>query len=90
LPFTEDVKAFVEAHERVYVVEQNRDGQMGDLLRLEVGDIQHKLRKILHYTGLPCDARSITDSLLQMENDGTRIVRIGLGAAAMTQTISED
>jgi 2-oxoglutarate ferredoxin oxidoreductase subunit alpha len=90
LPLTADVKAFVEAHERVYVVEQNRDGQMGDLLRLEVGDIQHKLRKILHYTGLPCDARSITDSLLQMENDGTRIVRIGLGAEAATQTIGED
>jgi 2-oxoglutarate ferredoxin oxidoreductase subunit alpha len=90
LPFTKDVKAFVEAHERVYVVEQNRDGQMGDLLRLEVGDIQHKLRKILHYTGLPCDARSITDSLLQMENDGTRVIRIGLGADAATQTIGED
>lgn len=90
LPFTEEVKAFVEAHERVYVVEQNRDGQMGDLLRLEVGDIQNRLRKILHYTGLPCDARSITDSLLQMENDGTRVVRIGLDGRATTQTASED
>jgi 2-oxoacid:acceptor oxidoreductase, alpha subunit len=90
LPFTEDVKAFVESHERVYVVEQNRDGQMGDLLRLEVGDIQDRLRKILHYTGLPCDARSITNSLLQMENDGTRVVRIGLDASATTQTASED
>jgi len=90
LPFTDDVKAFVEDHDRVYVVEQNRDGQMGDLLRLEVGDIQHKLRKILHYTGLPCDARSITDSLLQMEQDGTRVTKIGLGAEAVTQTIGED
>jgi 2-oxoglutarate/2-oxoacid ferredoxin oxidoreductase subunit alpha len=90
LPFTDDVKAFVESHDRVYVVEQNRDGQMGDLLRLEVGDIQHKLRKILHYTGLPCDARSITSSLLQMENDGTRVVRIGLEGATTTQTASED
>jgi 2-oxoglutarate ferredoxin oxidoreductase subunit alpha len=90
LPFTDDVKAFVESHDRVYVVEQNRDGQMGDLLRLEVGDIQNKLRKILHYTGLPCDARSITNSLLQMENDGTRVVRIGLGVGATTQTVSED
>jgi len=90
LPFTDDVKAFVEDHDRVYVVEQNRDGQMGDLLRLEVGDIQHKLRKILHYTGLPCDARSITDSLLQMEQDGTRVIKIGLGSEAVTQTIGED
>ena len=90
LPFTEEVKAFVEEHDRVYVVEQNRDGQMGDLLRLEVGDIQNKLRKILHYTGLPCDARSITNSLLQMEKDGTRVVRIGLEGATITQTGSED
>ena len=90
LPFTEEVKAFVESHERVYVVEQNRDGQMGDLLRLEVGDIQNKLRKILHYTGLPCDARSITNSLLQMENDNTRVIRIGLEGRTVTQTASED
>ncbi len=90
LPFTDEVKAFVEAHERVYVVEQNRDGQMGDLLRLEVGDIQNRLRKILHYTGLPCDARSITNTLLQMESDGSRVVRIGLDGSATTSTASED
>ncbi len=90
LPFTDDVKAFVESHERVYVVEQNRDGQMGDLIRLEVGDIQDRIRKILHYTGLPCDARSITNSLLQMENDGTRVIRVGLEGRTTTQTASED
>ena len=68
LPFTEELKAFVAAHDRVYVVEQNRDGQMGDMIRLEVGEDQRKLRKILHYTGLPCDARTITDAVLQMES----------------------
>ncbi len=67
LPFNDSVKAFVAAHDRIYVVEQNRDGQMGDLLRLEVGDDQHKLRKVLHYIGLPCDARFITDAVVQME-----------------------
>jgi 2-oxoglutarate ferredoxin oxidoreductase subunit alpha len=67
LPFTDEVKRFVAMHDRIYVVEQNRDGQMADLLRLEVANDQHKLRKILHYTGLPCDARTITDALLQME-----------------------
>lgn len=67
MPFTDELKAFVAAHDRVYVVEQNRDGQMGDLIRLEVGNDQHKLRKILHYTGLPCDARTITDAVLRME-----------------------
>ena len=67
LPFTEELNAFVAAHERIYVVEQNRDGQMADIIRLAVGEDQRKLRKILHYTGLPCDARTITDAVLQME-----------------------
>ncbi|HEX2123533.1 MAG TPA: 2-oxoacid:acceptor oxidoreductase subunit alpha, partial [Thermoanaerobaculia bacterium] len=68
LPFTNELKEFVAAHERVYVVEQNRDGQMADMIRLEVGEDQRKLRKILHYTGLPCDARTITDAVLKMES----------------------
>lgn len=68
LPFTDELKAFVAAHDRIYVVEQNRDGQMADMIRLEVGEDQRKLRKILHYTGLPCDARTITDAVLKMES----------------------
>jgi 2-oxoglutarate ferredoxin oxidoreductase subunit alpha len=67
LPFTEELKQFVASHDRIYVVEQNRDGQMADMIRLEVGEDQRKLRKILHYTGLPCDARTITDAVLKME-----------------------
>ncbi len=67
LPFTDDVRSFVAMHDRIYIVEQNRDGQMGDLLKLEVGADQNKIRKILHYTGLPCDARSITEAVVQME-----------------------
>ena len=68
LPFTDELKEFVAAHDRIYVVEQNRDGQMADMIRLEVGEDQRKIRKILHYTGLPCDARTITDAILQMES----------------------
>ncbi|MGZ7042924.1 MAG: 2-oxoacid:acceptor oxidoreductase family protein, partial [Thermoanaerobaculia bacterium] len=64
LPFTDELRAFVARHDRVYVVEQNRDGQMADLIRLEVGNDQGKSRKVLHYTGLPCDARFITDSVM--------------------------
>ncbi len=67
LPFTKDLNEFVARHDRVYVVEQNRDGQLADMIRLEVGEDQRKIRKILHYTGLPCDARTITDAVLQME-----------------------
>jgi 2-oxoglutarate ferredoxin oxidoreductase subunit alpha len=81
LPFNDELKAFIAAHDRVYVVEQNRDGQMADLIRLEVGTLQDKIRKVLHYTGLPCDARTITDGVLKMEAtagdaEPRRIVRI--------------
>jgi 2-oxoglutarate ferredoxin oxidoreductase subunit alpha len=72
LPFTDELKAFVATHDRIYVVEQNRDGQMADMIRLEVGEDQRKLRKILHYTGLPCDARTITDAVLKMESTVTQ------------------
>jgi len=64
---------------------------MGDLIRLEVGEDQKKIRKILHYTGLPCDARSITDAVLRMEgNRDEKIVRVGVDKRAVTQTAAED
>jgi 2-oxoglutarate ferredoxin oxidoreductase subunit alpha len=72
LPFNEELRQFVAAHDRIYVVEQNRDGQMADMIRLEVGDDQKKIRKILHYTGLPCDARTITDAVVEMESTADR------------------
>jgi len=68
LPLTQELHDFVAAHDRIYIVEQNRDGQMADIIRLAVGEDQRKIRKILHYTGLPCDARTITDAVLRMES----------------------
>ena len=67
LPFTHHLKEFVSRCRRVYVVEQNRDGQMGDLIRLEVESDQEKIRKILHYKGLPIDARFITNQVRAYE-----------------------
>jgi 2-oxoglutarate ferredoxin oxidoreductase subunit alpha len=67
-PFTEELAAFVDAHERVYVIEQNRDAQLLQLLKLELAPEQvAKLRSVLHYNGLPIDARSITDDVLAQE-----------------------
>ncbi len=67
-PFNEQVMDFIRRHERVYVVDQNRDAQMAQLLRLEVDaeDVK-KLRSVLHYNGLPIDARSVTDSIVSQE-----------------------
>lgn len=68
LPLTSEVRAFVERHDRVYVVEQNRDGQMADIIRLEVeGELAVKLRKVLHYDGMPVDARFVSDAIVAME-----------------------
>ena len=67
-PFSPDVEEFIRRHDRVYVVEQNRDGQMMSLLRMDVDPaLQTKLRSVLHYNGLPIDARSITDAVRTLE-----------------------
>ena len=67
-PFTREVHDFIEQHDRIYVVEQNRDAQMLTLLRLDLKpELTPRLRSIAHITGLPLDARSITDELTSME-----------------------
>ena len=67
-PFTREVHEFVEQHEHVYLVEQNRDAQMLSLLRLDIKpELTPRLRSIAHINGLPLDARSITDELTSME-----------------------
>jgi 2-oxoglutarate ferredoxin oxidoreductase subunit alpha len=67
-PFTREVHEFIERHERVYVVEQNRDGQMASLLELDIkAELTPRLRSICHIHGLPIDARSVTDELMMME-----------------------
>jgi 2-oxoglutarate ferredoxin oxidoreductase subunit alpha len=67
-PFTPELTAFIDAHERIYVVEQNRDAQLLQLMRLELSPERlAKLRSVLHYNGLPIDARSVTDDVLAQE-----------------------
>lgn len=63
LPFTPDAAAFVAGHDRVYVVDQNRDGQMYELLCIEVVGDSPKLRSIRHYDGFPLDAESVVEGV---------------------------
>jgi 2-oxoglutarate ferredoxin oxidoreductase subunit alpha len=74
-PFAiEELNRFIDRHERIYVVEQNRDGQLLMLMKLELTpERTAKLRGVLHYNGLPIDARSITDDVLSQE--GFEVVR---------------
>jgi 2-oxoglutarate/2-oxoacid ferredoxin oxidoreductase subunit alpha len=67
-PFNQDVHEFIKDHDRVYVVEQNRDAQMLSLLKLDAAADQiAKLRSVLHYDGLPIDARSVSEEIIAQE-----------------------
>jgi len=67
-PFTTEVHDFIATHKRVYVVDQNRDGQMFNLLKLDIpAEDVVRLRSVRHYNGLPIDARSVTDDIIAQE-----------------------
>lgn len=67
LPFTSEVDAFVTAMDVVYVVEQNRDGQMLALLREFYPQFAMKFRSVLHYNGMALDAQTILDQIAAFE-----------------------
>jgi 2-oxoglutarate/2-oxoacid ferredoxin oxidoreductase subunit alpha len=67
-PFTEELRDFIHKHDRIYVVEQNRDGQMLGLMRMEMDATEiAKLRSMRYYGGLPLDARTVTDDVVLQE-----------------------
>jgi 2-oxoglutarate/2-oxoacid ferredoxin oxidoreductase subunit alpha len=70
-PFTPEIHDFVAQHDRVYVVEQNRDAQMLNLLKIDLDPVQTvKLRSILHFNGLPIDANFVTSAIASHEGAG--------------------
>jgi 2-oxoglutarate ferredoxin oxidoreductase subunit alpha len=84
-PFGEELGRFIDAHDRIYVIEQNRDAQLLRLLRFELAPERiAKLRSVLHYNGLPIDARSITDDVLAQEGFEVARTTVRVGGAGMT------
>jgi 2-oxoglutarate ferredoxin oxidoreductase subunit alpha len=78
-PFTSAVHEFIRTHDRIYVIDQNRDAQMKTLLTLDIEAPEiGKLRSVRHYNGLPLDARSVTDDIMFQETG----VRVAKAAAA--------
>jgi 2-oxoglutarate ferredoxin oxidoreductase subunit alpha len=67
LPFTAEVEAFLAKYERVYVVENNYNGQMAQLLRMEYPAYATRVVAIANCDGLPLTARWITESIAQQE-----------------------
>jgi 2-oxoglutarate ferredoxin oxidoreductase subunit alpha len=83
LPFTEHLARFVRKYRRIYVVEQNRDGQMAELVRLELPTEAGRVRSVRHFTGMPVDARSVSEEILKQEGTraGTTEPRVPQGVA---------
>lgn len=69
LPFCPSVLDFITSRQRVVVLDQNRDGQLLQLLRAEYGDRLPPgvLRSLRHYSGHPMDAQTIVDYVTEME-----------------------
>jgi 2-oxoglutarate/2-oxoacid ferredoxin oxidoreductase subunit alpha len=82
-PFTGELAAFIDAHERLYVIEQNRDAQALQLMKLDLTPERvAKLRSVLHYNGLPIDARSISDDVLAQEGYEVAKKNVRAGSSA--------
>ncbi|HEX6834187.1 MAG TPA: 2-oxoacid:acceptor oxidoreductase subunit alpha [Rudaea sp.] len=62
-PFPDSVAEFIAAHDKVFIVEQNRDGQLRSLVVNEFGIDPAKLIAVLHYDGTPITARFIGDRI---------------------------
>src|SRR5688572_17829752 len=69
-PFGKKVRQFLEQHEQVFVVEQNRDAQLRTLLMAETQYPGTRMKSILHYGGLPMDCRCIVEALEQQAAQG--------------------
>lgn len=62
-PFSQEVSDFIEQHERIFVIEQNRDGQMRKLLIIECDINPKKLLSYTHYDGMPMTARGASEHI---------------------------
>jgi len=69
-PFNDGVKDFIDKHERVYVVEQNRDAQLRSLLILDADADPQKLVPMLHYDGMPINAEFVIDRVEEQLEKG--------------------
>ncbi len=68
LPVAQEVKDFVRSHERNYVIELNRDGQLHQILRLEIPECSLKLISLSHLDGMPLTAAWVESQLVAKES----------------------
>jgi len=71
-PFTKEVEGFLASHDKIFVIEQNRDAQLRSLLTLETDVPKSKLHSILHYNGLPMTSQKIVEAVAAELGDARR------------------
>ena len=64
-PFSDEVEKFIDAHERVFVIEQNRDGQLNKLLQTETSCDSSKLKSIRLYNGIPIFSKDVIERIMK-------------------------
>ena len=69
-PFTKAVKDFIDKHDRIYVLEQNRDAQLRSLLILDAEAEPRKLVPMLHYNGMPLSSSFVVKRVLEETSKG--------------------
>ncbi len=67
LPVSHDVTEFVAQHDRVYVIELNRDGQVHNILQTEMPELATKLHALAYLDGMPLTARWVVEAILEGE-----------------------
>ena len=67
LPINDDVTSFIDRHDRIYVVELNRDGQMHSILISELPEQATKLKSVAYLDGMPLTAHRVVDAILAEE-----------------------
>jgi 2-oxoglutarate ferredoxin oxidoreductase subunit alpha len=83
-PFHPAVAQFIARHEHVFVVEQNRDGQLRSLLAIELGIARDRMKSVLQYGGLPLSRKTVVDGILtQLDGNGRGRGAIPAGAAPL-------
>ena len=72
LPLTEEVKEFLAAHQVIYLIEQNRDGQMAGIFKEDFPELAAKIVSILVYDGLPLAAGEIVRQIQENQTKSTK------------------
>ncbi|NUN93794.1 MAG: 2-oxoacid:acceptor oxidoreductase subunit alpha [Verrucomicrobiae bacterium] len=65
IPFHDSVRQYLERHRVIHVVEQNRDAQLTAILRMDFPEYAARLRPLLHYDGMPLDAKTVVTKIRQ-------------------------